>query len=229
MGVHKLGTVTIGQAPRADIVPILDAHLPAGLPRVHLGVLDGLTRADIAARYAAQRGNATLISRLLDGSSIVLDKPAVRAVLQEKIDALVACGCDVVLILCTGEFHGLQDRGAWLIEPDRIVPPTAAALVGERRVGLIVPLTGQIDSESRKWSGLHRPPIWAAASPYTDPADTAELEAAACRLRDVGAQVLILDCIGFVERHREIAAAASGLPVILSNALIARLTAELLC
>ncbi|CAG9260264.1 AroM family protein [Paraburkholderia unamae] len=228
MTTRKLGTLTIGQAPRADITPILDAHLPAALPRVHMGVLDGLTREAIETRYAPQPGNATLVSRLLDGSSVVIDKPAVRAVLQEKIDALAAQGCDVVLVLCTGEFHGLEGRAAWLIEPDRIVPPAAAALAGERQVGIVVPLASQIDSEFRKWAGLHRAPICAAASPYRNADETGELIAAARQLRDEGADLLILDCMGFVERHRQIVQEASGLPVILSNALIARLTAEVL-
>ncbi|QGZ66154.1 AroM family protein [Paraburkholderia acidisoli] len=228
MNTRKLGTLTIGQAPRADITPILDAYLPAGLPCVHMGVLDNLTRAEIETRYAPQPGNATLVSRLLDGSSVVVDKPAVRAVLQDKIDALVAQGCNVVLVLCTGEFHGLTGGSAWLVEPDQIVPPTGAALAGDRQVGIVVPLASQIDSEFRKWAGLRRPPICAAASPYASVDQNDDLIAAARELREQGAELLILDCMGFTERHREIVKQASGLPVILSNALIARLTAELL-
>lgn len=42
MTSRKLGTITIGQAPRADITPILDAALPPTLPRRHVGLLDGL-------------------------------------------------------------------------------------------------------------------------------------------------------------------------------------------
>ena len=38
------GTLTIGQAPRPDVTPILDAHIPAQLERVHRGLLDGIGR-----------------------------------------------------------------------------------------------------------------------------------------------------------------------------------------
>lgn len=225
----KLGTLTIGQAPRSDITPILDAQLPANLEVIHMGVLDGLSRAEIDAGFTPQAGHATLISRLLDGTSVVLDKPAVRRVMQDKLDALDAQGCTVILILCTGEFDGLTSRHAWLVEPDRIVPPAAAALAGERQVGIIVPLAGQVDSEAHKWSALQHPPMCAVASPYADgPDGDAALTAAARNLRERGARLLVLDCMGFVERHREIAQAASGLPVVLSNALIARLCATLL-
>ena len=39
----QLGTITIGQAPRPDITPILLQHLPPGVSCVHAGLLDGLT------------------------------------------------------------------------------------------------------------------------------------------------------------------------------------------
>ena len=41
-------------------------------------------------------------------------------------------------------------------------------------------------------------------------------------LAERGADILLMDCMGFVERHRQDAATA-GLPVILSNALIAKI------
>ena len=40
--------------------------------------------------------------------------------------------------------------------------------------------------------------------------------------------MLVMDCMGFVEHHRRAAAEGAGCPVILSNALIAKLTAEVL-
>ncbi|WP_256977168.1 AroM family protein [Bordetella genomosp. 10] len=225
-GRKRLGTLTIGQAPRADIAPILDAALPEGVECLHLGVLDGLSREEIAARYAPRADAPLLVTRLLDGSSVTLDKAAVRRDLDGKLAELQTRGCQVVLILCTGEFHGLDLDPAWLVEPDRIVPPAAAAIAGDRQVGIVVPLPQQAASEAGKFAMLAKPPICEAASPYADGLDA--LERAAVALRDRGAQVLLLDCMGFTEAHRRAAARASGLPVILSNALIAKLTAELL-
>lgn len=221
----RLGTLTIGQAPRADITPILQAALPPGTAMVHAGVLDGLTRAQIDARYAPRPGQPMLITKLLDGTSLNLDKSAVRDALDGKLAELEAQGCSVILILCTGEFHGLALRNAWLVEPDRIVPPAAAAMAGDRQVGIIVPLIEQAGSEAAKFSALAKPAIYAAASPYVD--NTQDVETAARSLRDQGAQVLLLDCMGFTERHRDAATRACGLPVLLSNALIAKLTSEL--
>jgi protein AroM len=50
---------------------------------------------------------------------------------------------------------------------------------------------------------------------------------AAKELRAQGADAILLDCIGFTERHRQ-ALLPLGLPVILSNAVAAKALSELL-
>jgi protein AroM len=220
----KLGTLTIGQAPRADITPILDAAIGAALPRRHAGVLDGLTADEIARGFAARPGRPVLITKLLDGSSVVIDRERTEAAARDKLALLEAEGCSTILMLCTGHFGTLACRTARLIEPDRILPATVAALARDAQLGIIVPLAEQIESESGKWAPLERPPVYAAASPYGGPGST---PAEAGRdLARRGAQILLLDCMGFVESHRRQVAQAAGLPVILSNSLIAKLVSE---
>jgi protein AroM len=221
-----LGTLTIGQAPRPDITPILAQRLPASTRCIHAGLLDGLSRAEIERLYAPEPGQATLITRLLDGSAVIVSKPKVLALMNRKIAELKDQGCNFILLLCTGAFERLESGGAWLIEPDLIVSPSVAALAGARQVGIVVPLQSQVASEAHKWRALEHAPICAVASPYAD--GTEALARAARSLAAQGAELLVMDCMGFVETHRAVAAQASGLPVLLSNALIARLTAELL-
>ncbi|HHU8840633.1 TPA: AroM family protein, partial [Escherichia coli] len=43
-----------------------------------------------------------------------------------------------------------------------------------------------------------------------------------------GADVIMLDCLGFNQRHRDLLQKQLDVPVLLSNVLIARLAAELL-
>ncbi|KIS45704.1 AroM family protein [Kosakonia radicincitans] len=226
MAMRKIGTLTIGQAPRSDITPILDAALPAQVSCLHAGVLDGLDDAAIAARFAPQPGDALLTSRLLDGRAVVMGKPAVGEALQQKIDWLEAQGCGIIAILCTGEFHGLSSQKAWLIEPDRILPPTLNALVGERRAGILVPLEAQIASELEKWRGAAQTPVFAVASPYTASED--EIAAAARSLHAQGAEVILTDCMGYTAWHQAICARHVPLPVVLSNKLLADLLGNLL-
>src|SRR6266567_5912388 len=102
-----LGTLTIGQAPRPDVTPILDRHVPSSIKRIHRGLLDGLSHDEIANAYAAEAGEAVLVTRLSDGSSVQLSAEKAHCALQGKLDTLEADGCNIVLLLC-GAFAGLR-------------------------------------------------------------------------------------------------------------------------
>jgi len=222
MSVPKLGTITIGQAPRADVTPILDQHVPASVERVHVGVLDRLSDADIALQFGPRPREQRMLTRLLDGSTVEVDARAVETGVQRKLLELEDAGCTVVVVLCTGVFRGLRSRRAWLIEPDRILPALVGGLVGPRRVGILSPLEMPIDAARRKWAALQIPPSAAVASPYAAGDDG--VTAAARDLQRSGANALLMDCIGYTERHRAAAARTTGLPVLLASDLVARVT-----
>ena len=224
MPQRTLGTLTIGQAPRPDVVPIIDRHVPASVRRVDRGVLDGLSHAEIAARYRPEGDEPALVTQLQDGTVVELSRARMRDGVQPALAALEAEGCDVILLLCTGTFDGLACDHAWLVEPDHIIPGMVAGLIEHRQLGIIVPIAGQIESEAGKWRGLARPPIFAAASPYTSPPEA--VGDAGATLKSRGAEAILLDCIGFTERHRT-ALAGLAKPVILSNAVVAKAVGEL--
>lgn len=226
MDAIRLATLTIGQAPRSDITPILEAGLPTGVACVHAGVLDGLREDEIAQHFAPVGGEAVLTSRLLNGQAVVMGKIAVKRALQTKIDQLERGGCQIIALLCTGEFHGLTTQRAWLIEPDQILPPTLSALVGAQRMGVVVPLVEQVSSEAQKWRELRQPAVYAVASPYT--ASEQEIADAASSLQQQGADIIVMDCMGFIGWHRQVVRERVNLPVVLSNGLLAALLATLL-
>jgi protein AroM len=227
MSGRTLGTLTIGQAPRLDVVPIIEKHMPAGTRLVHRGALDGMTRGDVAAaELAAAPGEPALITSLRDGGSIHLSRRLMRDQVQRVVRQLEDDGCDVILVLCTGTFDGLESCKAWLVEPDHIIPGTVAGLIEHRQLGILVPIAGQIASEAAKWQPLVRPPLFGFASPYGDDGEDA-VPRAGEKLRAAGAEAILLDCIGFTERHRAMLSPL-GLPVILSNAIVAKAVGELL-
>lgn len=224
MAARVLGTLTIGQAPRPDVTPIIDRHVPAAVRRIHRGVLDGLSRVAIDDRYRPEPGEAVLVTRLHDGHEVALSRRRMRDGVQRALAALEAEGADVILLLCTGTFEALECRSAWLVEPDHIIPGTVRGLIEQRQLGVIVPIAGQIESERDKWRTLARPPMFDTVSPYSAPPEA--VCAVGARLREGGAAAILLDCIGFTERHRA-ALAPLGLPVILSNAIVAKAVGEL--
>ena len=162
---------------------------------------------------------------LQDGTEIELSRHRMRDGVQGALAALEAEGCDAILLLCTGTFEGLACHKAWLIEPDHIISGMVAGLIERRQLGVIVPIASQIGSESGKWRALHRHPIFAAVSPYSD-TQGAVLDVGK-ELKTQGADAILLDCIGFTERHRQ-ALSPLDLPVILSNAVAAKAVGELL-
>ncbi|MGK3142763.1 AroM family protein [Pantoea sp. C2G6] len=221
----SLVTLTIGQSPRSDILPLLRQHLPDAQSD-HAGLLDGLSPADIAAQYGPSAGEAILVSRLQSGEQVRLAAPKVEQGLQRKISALEQAGYETILLLCTGEFSTLRTRRALLLEPDRIIPPLIQALVQHQRVGIVVPVEEQIVEQAAKWHALPSPPCFAVASPYQG--DEASFAAAARQLSAQGAGLVVLDCIGYRQQHRLWLQQQLTVPVLLSNQLVARLAAELL-
>jgi protein AroM len=203
-------------------MPTLDLHVPPGVERVHVGVLDRLSDADIASQYAPRPREQKMVTRLLDGRTVEVDARAVEAGVQRKLVELEDAGCTVVVVLCTAVFRGLRSRRVWLIEPDRILPALVGGLVGPRRVGILSPIEMPLDAARRKWAALQIPPSVAVASPYVAGDDGVIV--AARELQRAGADALLMDGIGYVDRHRAAAARATGLTVLLSSDLVARVT-----
>lgn len=225
MRKRKLGTITIGQAPRSDVSPILERHLPEEVELVQAGVLDGLSKAYIEAHLQPEEQDYTLTSRLTTGESVVMGRSKIQPILQNKIYEMEEAGIRQILLLCTGVFPGLQTRSAYLIEPDHIIPPTVKAMAGSRRLGVIVPLVEQKENLKPKFLPHGLEPEFAVASPYRF--DEQAFKDAANELKDK-ADLILLDCMGYTEQARTLVAEASGLPVILSNAIMAKIVSEMI-
>lgn len=226
----RLGVVTIGQAPRTDLTPELARWLP-GVELVERGVLDGMDTAALA-RMAPTEGDHVLTTRLAGGGAVEIGERQVQERLPGVVAALEA-EVDAVLLGCTGPFDAVPHTKP-LFVPDALIALGTAALATAlggpdgARVGVVCPLPTQQGFTVAKFAsrlGGQRV-LTASSSPYTGTDET--LADAARTLRDGGADLLALDCIGYTERMREVAAAATGLPVVLARSVAARLAVEVL-
>jgi len=223
--MNKLGMITIGQAPRMDVAPIIQKHIKETAELVQVGVLDGLTREQIEAGLYPEKGEYILTSRLTNGESVIMSREKIKPILQDKINYLERIGITQILLLCTGVFPGLTTKKAYLIEPDHIIPPSIHALTGKRKLGVIVPLEEQKETALSKYSPYGMKPVFQVASPYEN--DIKPFQKAAAVLKEE-ADLILLDCMGYTESLRREAAEITGKPVILSNALIAKLVSEMI-
>ena len=184
------------------------------------GGLDGLDTPAIAA-LEPKPDEHRLVTRLANGSQVVVGKRKIQDRLQALLDGLDGTRYSAIVLLCTGEFPGLVGPGLFL-DAQHIVDHGVAALChGIDRLGLVLPLAGQIDEFH------YTPPegqqlIAADASPY----EGDRLEQAGAELR--GCDIVVMHCMGYSEAHRTIVAAASGAPVLLARHLVAAALTQLL-
>ena len=217
----KLGVVTIGQAPRTDMIPEMARHW-RGIEVVERGAMDGMTAAQIAA-VPVRADDEVLTSRLLDGTAAVFGRDLVLPLLQQRITELEAAGVDAVLLVCTGEFPAFEHR-APLFTASPLLTAGARGLAAGT-LGVICPLPEQRDDSVHKFAPARVET--AVANPYGGA--RADFEAAAAALVAAGAELIVLDCMGYTEEHRSWTRAGAGaVPVVVARSLVARLVAEAL-
>lgn len=218
MSPSSIALVTIGQAPRDDLAAPLLRVLPPGVRVRQYGLLDGLAADEAAKRFAPAGRAIPLVTLLEGGQEILIDAEAAGHALQELMGRLEAAGVDVAVMLCTGTFENIRPGRVGLVQPDKVVPARVAEIAGGRRVGVIVPAAQQLEWPEPKWAALAREPVYAAASPYGNRTAVGE---AARALEECGAEVVVLDCMGYGAGHRGAVEAATGLPVLVSSEILA--------
>ena len=219
-----LGTVTIGQSPRTDVTPDLRAILGDGIDIVEAGALDGLSRDEIAS-LAPETGDYVLVTRLADGSSVQVAEKYIAPRVEARIAEHFANGLSIVLLLCTGEFPDFPTDGL-LLRPQRILYNTVEAVAKGLRVGFLTPSRDQIAQSGRRWKSVCSDLRVVPASPYAD-AERA-VRAAAAEMKEWGADLTVMDCMGYTLAMQEAVREVTDRPVILARGIVARVVRELI-
>ena len=133
----KVGLITVGQAPRSDVVPDMAAIWGGDVEIVEAGALDGLAREQIAP-LAPEGDDEILVTRLADGSSVFVGKTKMIPRIEAKIAALEDRGVALNVLLCTGEFPRLRARRPFL-EPQQLLLGLLRAMVFPGRLGVLTP------------------------------------------------------------------------------------------
>ena len=220
--VRKLGVLTLGESPRDDVTPTLSAILGNSVRIVERGGLDGLSEAGLKAVTAGE-GEPQLETRLRSGRAIALRREAL-------LPRLIAAGrelareCEIVLLLCSGEFPSLAEACPTLIQPIHILRGAIHAAARERLLGIIGP-ESDLEAAPSQWAPYAPRVICAPASPY-DPVEA--VVRAGTDLCERGAEVIFMDDMGFNEEHREAVRRMAQRPVLCAATLTARVLCEFL-
>lgn len=219
--VETVGAVTIGQTPRDDIVPELGAALGPGYDIEQVGVLDGLSTAEIEAQ-SGKRGRGRIVTRLRDGEEVRVGQRFVNQRFERcvgDLDGRVA----MILVLCTGDLPWIKTQ-APILYPGRILQSLTQSL-GVERLGVLTPGAEQIRAQRRRWGSLARRVFVAQASPYGPPE---AFETAAERLGRKRVGVVVMDCIGYTQRMQQTVRASLDVPVLAALSVLGRVAAEML-
>lgn len=210
MSLPRIGAVTIGQAPRPDLLERLRDRAGGTAEIIESGALDGLARAELPARGRTdpgdERGAYPLTTRLRDGSSVTLDEADLAPLVQRAIDRAENAGAEVTLLLCAGGFLNATARGALVRPFDAAVARLRA--MDARRLDVIVPYPGQADASRRKWQA-------AAFEVTVRVADPPSVEAGAdARADAASADAIVLDYVGHPSSVVGALRERAGLPVV---------------
>ncbi|NDO80534.1 AroM protein [Citrobacter sp. NCU1] len=221
----SLAILTIGVVPMSEVLPLLTEYIDEQHISHH-SLLGKMSREDVMADYAVAPGDAPLLTLLSDNQLAHVSRQKVERDLQSVVEVLDNQGYDVILLMSTSPLNNMTAHNTILLEPSRIIPPLVASIVDGHQVGVIVPVEALLDAQTQKWQVLQTPPVFSLANPIHGTEQ--QLIDAGKALLEQGADVVMLDCLGFNQRHRDLLQKALDVPVLLSNVLIARLASELL-
>lgn len=220
----RIGIVTIGQSPRTDVVPEMLVHLGDHVSVIERGVLDDISQLEIGS-YAPEVGMLPLVTRMQDGTEVIVAKEKLLPGLIEIVAALDDEGVDLILLLCNGDFPVFDTR-CLVIEPQRLVDHCVSGLLHRRhRLGVLVPVLEQEDWVRKRLDTGNNKLTFAVVSPY---GSEKQLETACNKFQQAGCALIVLYCMGFNRQMGDKMRTLCNCPIIVSNSIVARILGELL-
>jgi len=219
----RVGTLTIGQSPRSDVIPHLRDILGPEVEIVEKGALDGLNLEEVR-EFFPRPNDYILVTRMRDGTEVKIAEERVIALMKRCISDFQAEPVEIIILLCTGEFPELDSKKI-LLRPDRIMLHMVQSLLDTGRLGVIVPSHDQIPALGRRWERSNLEVVAEAVSPYTGTYE--ELKGTAHKIKASDVDLVILDCIGFRPDAKALFREVTGKPVLLPVTLMGRIAREM--
>lgn len=209
----RIAVITMGQTPRADVMNELRVAL-GDLSYAEFGVLDDVPQREIDG-MTPSADELSFFTRLRDGRHVILEAEVVArrtAALVEQVDGL---GYDLLILAMTGIRARLSTRTPLIHGQYAVEAWVSALTAGNSRIGIIIPLSGQgsLLAEAGYGTMLQSSHATTAGSHATHLMDAIG--------RVSGADLIIMNSIGYTEEMAEQVAEASGKPVVTACRIIA--------
>jgi protein AroM len=185
------------------------------------GALDELTTEQIES-LRPHESETLYVSRLRNGTEVVIARERLLPLLDEKIRLLRQDGAESIVLLCSGKLNLESER--MIIFPSRILESAVQSLLnGRGRLGVLVPEETQVRDTIEAWSTFAEDIEALCFSPCGDLMDSLQASARAFADRDL----IVLDCIGYSSDHRKVVRTLSRKPVISARTIMFRFLEEL--
>lgn len=224
MNILRVGLLTIGQSPRVDVTRDFLKVLSGKVEVVERGALDGMSIREVEKKLKPEPNHTVYTSRMRDGSQVVMSKEKLIPLLQEKIRELESENVDVITILCSGEFPKFKSETP-IIYPEKLLKAYAEGLQVKGKVGVLIPLPQQVEYATTKWSKYYSELIVEPISPYSSREE--EFYKVGEKFSNLNVKIVIMDCIGYTLKHKEILKKYTNKPVITTRSVIIKALEEL--
>jgi protein AroM len=214
----RLGVITIGQSPRADLTADLPVMLGEQVTIIERGILDAFTLEEVNRRYPVGEQRPFLVSRMRNGDQVEIAEQDAEPLLDACINIMAEQdNVDVILVLCTGDLPQYPHLRCQVLSPKHIVRHFFAGINPPGKLIVMSPSAGQIANTRERWAQAGREIDSLSASPYQD---QAALIAAGKQAVSLAGSLIYLDCMGYTLAHRQAIAEASGKRVIAARQVV---------
>lgn len=221
--LKRIGLITIGQSPRDDVTGDLYTLIGEPVEFFERGALDGISITEIE-KLKPERNDFPLITRMRDGSSVVVGKRKIIPLIQDRIEELEDSGVEICALLCTEEFTEIKSKIIFLM-PSKLLFNITVSLLQSGNILVFVPMKEQMEYSKKKWekTGLHV--SVEDLNPYKPQENFSKMEDL---IRGKGADLVLMDCIGYSLELKKKIADIIKKPVILPRSILGRIIKELL-
>ena len=222
----KIGILTIGQSPRTDIVPELIGAIGSKVKIEEKGALDGLTLEEVE-KLSPETGDHILVTRMKNGKEVIIAKQHIVRRIKQHLIIFNKSDVDVIILLCTGEFTEEFPSNKLIIKPNILMEKIVSSLIQNGEITVIVPSIDQALQMEQKWKRFNQnlKINIEAISPYTGTKEY--ISEVGKRIAQTNSRLIILDCLGFNKKIKQIIIEITGKPVLLPRTLLGRVVGEL--
>ncbi len=223
--MYRIGMVNVGQSPEIELIPYLRQAFTKPVEVIEKGILDELDPQAIAA-LAPDPGEVGTVSRLRDGSLILVAHRKILPLVQQTVDYLVKEGAQFCVVLCGADWSSITSSRL-VVNPGRVFPSIISSLAAGKKLGIIKPSAGQIEREKKRYAGLGIESAVTSAPPSIDDSRLVAAREAANYLKSQDVDLVWMTCVAMDKEMRAIVEEVVGKPVILARTLLSSVLNEL--